>query len=132
MKVRSVLPSAIMACLGLFAVILPSCSTVPRSMVAPPEIPGAAYVGNKSCVECHADYTRAFPSSAHARIHVEGAPHSDSAGCESCHGPGSLHVTAGGGRGKFIVNPGREPQACFTCHVETHAQFKLPQHHPVL
>jgi len=89
-------------------------------------------VGNKSCVECHADYTRVFPSSPHARLHLEGTPRGDSAGCESCHGPGSLHVSSGGGRGKFIINPGRDPEACFTCHVDVHAQFKLPQHHPVL
>jgi len=54
-----------------------------------------------------------------------------SAGCESCHGPGSKHLAVGGGRGKFIVNPGRDPQACFTCHLEVHAAFNLPQHHPV-
>ncbi|MSU60270.1 MAG: hypothetical protein EXS35_19220 [Pedosphaera sp.] len=53
-------------------------------------------------------------------------------GCESCHGPGSKHIEAGGGRGKFIVNPGRDATACFQCHLQTHAEFNLPQHHPVL
>ena len=38
----------------------------------------------------------------------------------------------GGGRGKFIINPGKEPQACFRCHLEVRAQFHFPQHHPVL
>jgi predicted CXXCH cytochrome family protein len=33
---------------------------------------------------------------------------------------------------RLIVNPGREPAACLQCHVEVHAQFRLPQHHPVL
>jgi predicted CXXCH cytochrome family protein len=131
MKLRAVLPSAIIAGLAMSAIVLASCSTLPRSVVVPPQIEGATFVGNKTCVECHADYTRAFPSSPHARLHIEGAPHNDSAGCESCHGPGSLHVKAGGGR-KLIVNPGRDPQACFTCHLDVHAQFKLPQHHPVL
>ncbi len=50
-------------------------------------------------------------------------------GCEACHGPGSKHVAAGGRR--FIVNPGRDPQACLNCHLEVHAEFNLPQHHPV-
>jgi DmsE family decaheme c-type cytochrome len=53
-------------------------------------------------------------------------------GCESCHGPGSKHIQAGGGRGVFIVNPGRNPAKCFQCHLDAEAEFDLPQHHPVL
>jgi DmsE family decaheme c-type cytochrome len=30
------------------------------------------------------------------------------------------------------VNPGKDPAACFNCHLQTHAEFNLPQHHPVL
>jgi hypothetical protein len=42
-------------------------------------------------------------------------------GCEQCHGPGIEHVSAGGGRGVFIVNPRalaveRERQVCGKCH----------------
>src|SRR5437879_5172192 len=106
-----------------------SCSTVTRTIEAPPEIPGATFVGNKGCVECHAKYTRIFPTSPHARIHLEAAARAGQTGCESCHGAGSLHVQAGGGRGKFIVNPGKDPAACFECHRSTEAEFHLPQHH---
>ncbi|MBI3999121.1 MAG: hypothetical protein HY351_00755 [Candidatus Omnitrophica bacterium] len=49
-----------------------------------------------------------------------------------CHGPGSLHVDAGGGRGKHIVNPKKDPEACFTCHTDKKIEFRLPYHHPVL
>ena len=35
------------------AVILISCATVTRTVVAPPEIPGAEFVGSKTCAECH-------------------------------------------------------------------------------
>jgi DmsE family decaheme c-type cytochrome len=52
-------------------------------------------------------------------------------GCESCHGPGSLHVQGGGDRSK-IVNPRKSPDACFACHTEVRAAFNLPHHHPVL
>jgi DmsE family decaheme c-type cytochrome len=31
-----------------------------------------------------------------------------------------------------MVNPGKDPAACFTCHLEVHAEFNLPQHHPVV
>jgi predicted CXXCH cytochrome family protein len=100
--------------------------------VAPPEIPGASYVGNKACLDCHTNITRSFPASPHARVHVETAKLAGLTGCESCHGPGSKHIEAGGGIGKFIMNPRKDPSACFQCHLETHAQFELPQHHPVL
>ena len=52
-------------------------------------------------------------------------------GCESCHGPGSLHVKAGGGAGT-IINPRKSPDTCFQCHLEVRAAFQLPHHHPVL
>ena len=51
-------------------------------------------------------------------------------GCESCHGPGSLHVKAGGGAGT-IINPRKSPETCFQCHLEVRAAFQLPHHHPV-
>ena len=52
-------------------------------------------------------------------------------GCESCHGPGSLHVKSGGAA-HTIVNPRRSPEACFQCHLNVRAQFQLPHRHPVL
>ena len=109
-----------------------SCSSVGRTVVTPALIEGATYAGNKSCYECHTNYTRAFASSPHARVHLEGAKMAGETGCESCHGPASKHIAAGGGRGKFILNPGKDPQSCLACHVQTHAEFRLPQHHPLL
>ncbi|MBU6402367.1 MAG: cytochrome c3 family protein [Verrucomicrobia bacterium] len=53
------------------------------------------------------------------------------AGCESCHGPGSLHVESGGER-RTIINPRRSPEVCFQCHLDKQGQFNLPTHHPVL
>ena len=123
----------VVACGGALAgVLLMSCSTLQRAVVVAPEVPGSTFVGNKTCYDCHTNYVRIFPSSAHARMHVESGKMAGQTGCESCHGPGSQHVAAGGGRGKFIVNPGKNPVACFQCHLETHAEFNWPQHHPVL
>lgn len=116
----------------LGAVVVSSCASIPRTVFAPPDVPGANFVGNQACFECHTNYVRQFPASAHARLHVEHLPPSGQSGCESCHGPGSKHVQVGGGRGRFIVNPGKDPAACFACHLETHAEFSLPQHHPVI
>lgn len=114
-----------------FAVLIISCSTVDRAVVAPPEIPGATFTGNASCVDCHAEYTRTFAASPHARLHVESAKMAGGAGCESCHGPGSKHIAAPVNKAQFIFNPRRDPQACYNCHLEVHAEFELPQHHPV-
>lgn len=133
------------------ALLLNSCSSVPPTVFAPPEISGAHYVGNRACLDCHANYVRAFSSSPHARIHFSSPgilrvnsgdsshkvesngrdARATNIGCESCHGPGSKHIEAGGGR-RFITNPGKDPAACFNCHLETQAEFNLPQHHPVI
>jgi predicted CXXCH cytochrome family protein len=119
--------------LGAVLVLLAlSCSKFGRTTVAPPEVDGAAFVGNHACLECHTNITRSFPASAHGRVHFEGAKLLGQTGCESCHGPASKHIEAGGGRGKFIVNPGKDSTGCLQCHLETEAQFHLPQRHPVL
>jgi predicted CXXCH cytochrome family protein len=118
--------------LGLFGILLNSCGTMPRHVLVPAEIPGARYVGNQACYQCHTNYVRLFPVSPHARMHFAPDTKVGPSGCEACHGPGSKHIAIGGGRGQFILNPGKDATACFNCHLETHAEFNLPQHHPVI
>jgi predicted CXXCH cytochrome family protein len=116
----------------LLALLLNSCASAPRTVYVPPQIPGAHYTGNRACLDCHTNYVRTFMASPHARIHLSDTPGRSDSGCESCHGAGSLHVAAGGGRGRFIHNPGRDATACFNCHLNTHAEFQLAYHHPVI
>jgi predicted CXXCH cytochrome family protein len=111
--------------------LLNSCSTTPDAVVVPLEISGAHFVGNRACADCHADIVRKFPASPHARVHFENAAMTGETGCESCHGPGSKHIESGGGA-KFIINPRDDPASCFQCHLDVHAEFNLPQHHPVI
>ena len=116
---------------GVLTLLLNSCSTTPAEVVVPLEIPGAHYVGNQACMDCHADIVREFPASPHARVHFESAAMVGETGCESCHGPGSKHIESGG-NAKFIINPGNDPTSCFQCHLDVQAEFNLPQHHPVI
>ena len=115
---------------SLLAAFLVSCVAVNRTMLAPPQIPGAKFVGSATCAECHENITKGFPSATHARLKAEG-PNAAEMGCESCHGPGSLHNESGGER-NTIVNPHKTPETCFQCHLEMRGRFNLPHSHPVL
>jgi len=136
MKVMKLRRPAVLTLVGgvaVCALLVNSCSTVDRSAVAPLQIAGATFVGNKACLDCHANITRVFPASPHARLHLDGSERAGQTGCESCHGPGSKHIAMGGrgGREQFIINPGKKPEACFQCHQEIQAEFHFPEHHPV-
>ena len=112
------------------AVITLSCSTLNQTIMAPPSIPGATFVGSKACADCHETITRDFRTADHGRLMARGK-NAENAGCESCHGPGSKHV-ASGGAAHTIINPRKDPETCFQCHLEVRAKFNLPHHHPVL
>jgi len=113
------------------AAVIISCATIDHVVVAPPMIPGATYVGMDQCAVCHEKEVKDFKLTQHARIHIPGeGDRVAGQGCESCHGAGSLHVDAGGGKGKFIIS-GKDPEACFQCHLDKKAEFSLEHHHPV-
>jgi len=115
----------------MLVLLVNSCSSVPGTVNAPLEIPGAHYAGNAACQDCHAEIVREFPGSPHGRFYNNQPAMAGQTGCESCHGPGSRHIESGG-RAQFIINPRRDPDACFRCHLAERAEFSLPQHHPVL
>ncbi len=116
--------------ISLWGLLLVSCMMVDRTMVAPPSIAGATFVGSKQCAQCHEDQAGFFKGATHNKLAQKDDKGRD-IGCESCHGPGSLHVKAGGGKGT-IINPGRSPQVCFQCHLDKRGEFNLPNTHPVL
>jgi predicted CXXCH cytochrome family protein len=125
-----------------------SCTTVHRTVVQLPNVPDAPYIGSDQCDMCHDDIYKDFATADHARLMAQG-PNALDAGCESCHGPCSVHAESGGdvmppysftaGRGqqssygaRLTVEPPRsQEEVCYPCHADVRAQFELPDHHPV-
>lgn len=112
-----------------WGLLLVGCVVVNRTALAPPFIPGASFVGNKECAECHQEQTDHFGSATHANVTLaEGKL--GSTGCEACHGAGSIHSKTGGGPGT-IVNPAKNPETCYQCHLDKRGEFALPYSHGV-
>jgi DmsE family decaheme c-type cytochrome len=65
----------------------------PRVKRAPVE---ATFVDGKVCLTCHASHAAEFEKTLMGRI---GKSKKGMFECQNCHGPGSAHVKAGGGRG---------------------------------
>ena len=102
----------------------------------PLSIPGAEYVGSDTCStsDCHQTEHRYFSLSKHASVAInisdEDAEAGQVEGCETCHGPGSLHVENRGRQsGDILV---ADVRTCFGCHLDVKGQFMLQHHHPVL
>lgn len=128
-RFRSIIPILILSLGAAGAGSFISCSTVQRTVMAPPHIEGATFVGDASCNDCHANITKDFHTADHARLKAHG-PNATEMGCESCHGPGSIHNQTGGAR-NTIINPKRDPEACMVCHMDMKARFSAPHHHPI-
>jgi predicted CXXCH cytochrome family protein len=126
---RSFVGSLALIALMLTAGLVQSCMKPSGTIVAPPAIAGAEFVGSDTCATCHDELAEEFQGATHALLQAKGEQ-AEHMGCESCHGPGSLHVEAGGGAGT-IINPGRSPEVCFQCHLNKRADFSLPHTHPL-
>jgi DmsE family decaheme c-type cytochrome len=99
----------------------PAAST-PAAAPAPP-VPApkekATYVGSEVCGSCHEDIGKAIAQSPHQAIETTKKYGRIGQACESCHGPGSLHIASLSPTD--IRNPAKLPAAevdktCLTCH----------------
>ncbi len=91
-----------------------------------PKLGPATYVGNEVCKACHAPAFEKFSQTQMGKIFLFNARNeTETRACENCHGPGSNHVAAGGGKGvgeliTFRKNSGEsvkvQNQACLGCH----------------
>src|SRR5689334_9354922 len=87
-----------------------------QNLAAVPGKSTAQYVGIDVCKTCHEDlYKKNFETTPHFKTTLEGGH-----GCESCHGPGSEHVEAGGDVSKIIrfstLSKDEVNKRCLSCH----------------
>jgi DmsE family decaheme c-type cytochrome len=87
----------------------------------------ATYVGSQVCTGCHANQSARFGQTVMGKIFLKNPRNAqEKGGCETCHGPGSAHVAAGGGRGVGGMisfrqdDPNHNPEEinaiCLSCH----------------
>ncbi|HVP30351.1 MAG TPA: DmsE family decaheme c-type cytochrome [Myxococcota bacterium] len=86
----------------------------------------ADYVGDAACTACHDKLQAPYAATVHGKLfHEDARSEAMRHGCEGCHGPGSAHVDAGGGKGVggLITFRAEGPEAierengvCLACH----------------
>lgn len=92
------------------------------------------YVGSASCRVCHPDVWLNFDKNPHYKPQAANADGKERNGCESCHGPGSDHIQARGGKSTIIafsILPAREAlDNCLSCHSNSlgRANIRRSQH----
>lgn len=123
-------------CLGI-CLAISACSLFKYAPLTrtPPSLAGAEYVGPETCStsDCHLTQQQYFKLNVHSSVAIsitdEEAEAGQSEACETCHGPGSLHVENRGRISGDILKG--DSEACYSCHPEVKAKFSLQHHHPV-
>lgn len=109
-----------LAALCLLVSVIGACATgaVRERMLTLPTIEGASKVGDGNCASCHKELMAPFAKTVHGRLagfEVMGGEK----GCESCHGPGSMHVKDGDYSKIFSfakLPPDQSSAICLKCH----------------
>src|SRR5262249_27046466 len=117
--------TAMKATFVLISTIIAGCAIMHLSARSPSAQTAPSYIGSEACKSCHEDKWTVFQNSAHARAEMDSTRIADHTGCESCHGPGSLHAEAAGDksnpgyatiRNLARMKPGESSEVCAACH----------------
>jgi len=105
-----------LAGLCILLMLVGACATgsAREGMLTLPTIEGASHVGDEECARCHAEVQKAFAMTVHGKL-----AEFETGGCETCHGPGSLHVGEGDTENTFnfaALNADQASAICLKCH----------------
>lgn len=108
------------------AMLLGYAQLVWSAAVEPAKETSPTYVGVEVCKACHVPAFEKFSQTQMGKIFLYNARNeTEKRACENCHGPGSNHVAAGGGKGvggliTFRKDSGEtakvQNEACLGCH----------------
>ena len=109
-----------LAGLCILLTLVGACATgsVRERILTLPTIEGATRVGDKECATCHEAMMPAFAKTVHGRL-ADFETMGGEKGCESCHGPGSLHAGEGETARIFSfarLTPDQSSAICLKCH----------------
>ena len=131
--------SSAMGLVLAFAIATAAGSAAPaEGPPAPPpsrpvqQVSSGEFVGDDTCLGCHADQNRGYGDSVHGQAAHPRSPKAQQ-GCESCHGPGEKHVedpTVPESIRRFDEIPASEAnETCLACHArDSHALWEGSAH----
>ena len=110
---------------GLLVLCLSCLSAAAGGQGETVDVEAAEFMGADICEACHEDIAGALRMNPHAQSADPRTPAARE-GCESCHGPGSLHVEADGESSAGMLSFNRaadesteqQNAACLSCHRE--------------
>ncbi len=93
----------------------------------------AGFVGDDTCTTCHESEGKSLHQTLHGKAQNERTPAGKGQACESCHGPGKVHVDTGDKTKikRFAAMSAREVnESCLSCHSKSsaHAQWNGSMH----
>lgn len=111
-----------------------AASSAVEEVTLPPGASPDDYVGSEACQACHEDQSKGFTPTKHAKLGQIASWKNKAQGCESCHGPGRLHLEDATNPKGIISfrnkNSKQISETCLACHAgkEAHNNYRRGEH----